>query len=83
MQLKSEQKTLHFSHLYQYVSAYEMTQERLEQLEEDIRDAVTVAKDSRTKQFVDMDGEMFFVVYPSGMIALCLRWQEFTISEEE
>ena len=68
---------LHISHLMQYVSAYEPVPERMADLKVSLGEALQRAKATCTGQIVDQDGEMFFVVNPSGTFDLCLRWKHF------
>lgn len=77
------EKKLHISHLYHYVSAYEYSEEDLDYLVSQLEDALVEAKTKRREVIVDRDGEMFFVVYPSGNMSLCLRWKEYEIIREE
>jgi len=74
---------LHISHLYGYVSAYEYSKEECEELVEQIEQALIEANKTYRGIIVDRDGEMFFVVYPNGMISLCLRWKNYEIIRED
>jgi hypothetical protein len=76
------EKLLHFSHLFHYVSAWDSSEERQGDLRGAILCALERAKKDRELQIVDQDGEMFFVIYPSGLISLCLRWKSYKISNE-
>lgn len=75
------EESLHISHLHHYVSAYVTDKERVESLVSDLESAIKVSKATTECQMVDQDGEMFFVVYPSGLISLCLRWKNYKIKE--
>ena len=83
MRLVSKERKLHISHLFDFVSAYARTDELQKQLQQDIRDALAKAKETRQSQYVNMDGEMFFQVHPFGSISLCLEWQKFDLIEED
>jgi hypothetical protein len=74
---------LHFSHLFQYVSAWEPSEERQGDLRGAILCALERAKKESEPQIVDQDGEMFFVVYPNEMISLCLRWKSYKIAKDD
>jgi len=75
------EESLHISHLHHYVSAYVTDKERVGALVTDLESAMRVAKATIEPQIVDQDGEMFFVVYPSGKISLCLRWKNYKLKE--
>ena len=72
-------KKLHFSHLFQYVSAYELTPEGLEDLKLSLLAGLKEAKRTCTRQIVDQDGEHFFVCNPSGSFDLCISWKSYRI----
>jgi len=74
------EKDLHISHLHRYVSAYVTDSQ---DLIDDLRTALDLASEKIEPQIVDKDGEMFFVVYPSGLISLCLRWKNYKIIPKE
>lgn len=74
-----DEKKLHISHLYHYVSAYQYTKEDCDDLVEQLEQALRKAKAKTEVVLVDKDGEMFFAVYPSGNISLCLRWKEYEV----
>lgn len=80
MHLKQTGPTkLHISHLMQYVSAYHRSPNAIAELEDDLINAVRRADSKTEAQIVSQDGEMFFIVYPSGTISLCLQWKDFEI----
>jgi len=72
----------HISHLHHYVSAYEYTKETLKDLVDDLERALEEAKKKTETIIVDQDGEMFFCVYPSGLISLCFRWKNYKVIRE-
>lgn len=74
---------MHFSHLHQYVSAYEPSPERLEDLRQAILQGLVEAKRDTRPVIVDQDGEMFIVCYPAGSISLCLRWKSYELAERD
>jgi len=73
------EKNLHISHLHRYVSAYETNSQTVNDLINDLQTALDLASKKKEPQIVDQDGEMFFVVYPYGLISLCLRWKDYKI----
>lgn len=78
-----DEKRLHISHLYHYVSAYERCRQEIDLLVEMLEGALVEAKEKRIAVEVNRDGEMFFMVYPSGQISLCLRWKDYEVIREE
>ena len=72
---------MHFSHLHQYVSAYEPSPEGLEDLRQAILQGLAEAKRDTRPVIVDQDGEMFIVCNPAGSISLCLRWKNYELHE--
>jgi hypothetical protein len=72
-------KKLHFSHLFEYVSAYEFSEEMLNQLESDLISGLAKAKRETIPVMVDQDGEHFFICNPSGSFDLCIRWKSYRI----
>ena len=74
---------LHFSHLFQYVSAYEPSKERVEDLRQAVIAAMKIAKETRVPQLVDQDGEMFLLCHGGGQLSLCLRWKTYKLLEPD
>ena len=74
---------LHFSHLFQYVSAYEASEERLEDLRTAIVDGLREAQSTHRPVIVDQDGEMFILCHGGGTISLCLRWKTYKLLEPD
>ena len=77
------QEKLHFSHLYRYVSAYEYSKEMLDDLIEQIEEALIQAKKNTEILIVDHDGECCFNVYPNGKIQLMIPWKRYKIIRDE
>lgn len=73
---------IQFSHLHQYVSAYETSPEMVEQLRQDLVDALKRAKETRARQIVDQDGEFFFTANPNGTFDLCIPWKRYKTLEK-
>jgi hypothetical protein len=76
--LVSKSSSIEVSHFYNLVSSYELSDEMLGQLREDILEAVKEAKNTGTTQIVDLDRVDFcFHVYPSGSISLMAEIRHF------
>ncbi len=76
-------KKLHISHLYRYVSAYELHPEQVEDLVSMIECALTEARKTGNVQIVDKDGEFCFHVSPGGYLTIMMPWKTFEIVREE
>lgn len=71
MYLMQETSKCHISHYFNLVSAYELTEEKLKDLLEDIEAAKIEAKQSCKSIIVSQDSlEHIFVIHPSGRISL-------------
>lgn len=73
---------IHLSHLYEYVSAYDLHPDGVKELEERLRDALVKAAATTEVQIVHMDGEMCFHVTPSGYIILMIPWKKYTVVKD-
>ena len=73
----------HISHLFQYVSAYELTKETLSDLINDIEQALIKARTTVETQIVHQDGECCLHITPTGYIILMLPWKVFTLFDEK
>jgi hypothetical protein len=76
-------KKLHISHLYKYVSAYELHPEQVEDLVSMIEYALIEARKTGEVQIVDKDGEFCFHVSPGGYLTIMIPWKMFEIIREE
>lgn len=66
-------KNTHISHFHSLVSAYETTGVSINDLIEEIQEAITDAKQAGNSIVVNsQSGYMFFVVHPSGQFDLCV-----------
>ena len=74
---------LHLFHLFPYISAYEYCHEHLQELSDDIADALLEAARTLETVIVDQDGECCLHVHPSGAIDLMLPWRRYTVVEED
>jgi hypothetical protein len=73
-----EKSSMHFSHLHQYVSAYETNEPNLLRLELQIIDAfIEVKRRGVGHEMVDQDGEMSLMCCAGGQIILMLPWKRF------
>jgi len=73
------QNKLHISHLHHYISAYETNEKMVNDLVEDIEEALEEAKKNTETIMVNQDGEMCFNVHPSGTIVLMIPWKRYKI----
>ena len=80
---EEHENCMHFSHLFQYVSAYEATKDQVEDLRLAIIEGLSKARKETTPVIVDQDGEMFIICNPSGSLSLCLRWKNYDLYDEE
>lgn len=75
-------KSMHISHLYRYISAYELSEEEWQNLVQMLEAAVKKAKETRETQLVDKSGEFTFHVTPAGYLILMIPWKIFEIVKE-
>lgn len=79
MKLQSEQEDIHISHFMHLLSAYEPSEEMINEFIEDIETALGYAYIEKKTQYVSQDTlDFFLAVHPSGTIDLCCRMRSFT-----
>lgn len=83
MYLVTEAERCHLSHYFHLVSAYELCQERLDDLIRDIEEAQKKAKETYESIVVEQDClEHIMLVHPSGRVSLYACMGTFNISKE-
>lgn len=72
MQLKPiDTHKVHIGNFMHLVSAYKPSKDKMEELWNDLQEAVEIAKRSRKSQIVEQDSlDFLFIVYPSGAVGL-------------
>ena len=71
MQLKQDSVQTHLSHYFHLISAYELSQERFDDLIEEIKEAQTIAQTTGKSVIVTQDShDHILVVHPSKSITL-------------
>lgn len=77
------EKNLHISHLMKYISAYEICEETINDLSEQIEKALIKAKETVETQIVDQDGEGCLHITPAGYIILMMPWKIYKVNKEK
>lgn len=80
---RDECELLHISHLFYYVSAWENTEEMMEQFMQDVNGAVRQARETGKTQVVNLDGEFDLHVTAAGWVILMLPWKRYRVANME
>lgn len=65
------------------MSAYELNEEFVKDLIQELNEAVEKAKFNGKSEIVEREGEDFFLIHPSGAISLCTIKRTYILSDRE
>lgn len=80
---EEHESSIHLSHLYDYVSAWQISKEEVKDLAMMLEAALEEARETTQTQIVDKDGECCFHVTPGGYIILMLPWKKYKVKCSE